>query len=124
MYHRHEAFFPGTADDWIPPETESLAAGTGGFGELDHQAFSDDASHRPAMGGDDDDDDDLGALDVRNDAEHDLEEEDNATVSTRTDDDPVNLAMRATLDSEREEDFIDDEDEEEMILYPIQRKIR
>ncbi|KAG8993946.1 hypothetical protein FRB94_010245 [Tulasnella sp. JGI-2019a] len=115
MYHRNDTFYPGTATDWIPSESLKANLGPG------DQAVSDDASRRPAMS-DDGDDDKLRVIDVRTDPDPDIEE-DNATVSTRTDDDPVNLAMRATLDSEREEDFGDDDDEEEMILYPIQRKI-
>ncbi|KAG8886791.1 hypothetical protein FRB98_000973 [Tulasnella sp. 332] len=122
IYHRNETFFPGMADDWIPLEAGLLNASVSNSGELDHQAFSDDASHRPAISDDDDDADYVGAMDVQTDADHDLEEGDDVTVSTRTDDDPVNLAMRATLDSERGEDFDDNDDEEEMILYPIQRK--
>ncbi|GJJ14582.1 hypothetical protein Clacol_008848 [Clathrus columnatus] len=40
-------------------------------------------------------------------------DDDNVTVSTRTDDDPVNLAMKAILTS-------DEDDEEEKVLYPKQ----
>ena len=49
--------------------------------------------------------------DDQGDLEDDID--DGATVSTRTEDDPVNLAMRATLDHDDDED-----DEEEQILYP------
>lgn len=38
-------------------------------------------------------------------------EDDARTVSTRTEDDPVHLAMHATLED-------DDDDDEEQILYP------
>lgn len=40
--------------------------------------------------------------------------EDAFTTSSRTEDDPVTLAMRATLES----------DEEERVLYPVSRKSR
>ncbi|KAG9127065.1 hypothetical protein FRC07_000786 [Ceratobasidium sp. 392] len=48
--------------------------------------------------------------------EQEQQEDDRATVSTRTEDDPVRLAMDAVL-SENEDDQ-DDEEEEEEILYP------
>lgn len=41
-------------------------------------------------------------------------DDDDVTVSTRTDDDPVNLAMKAVLPSDEEDD------EEEQVLYPKQ----
>jgi hypothetical protein len=43
--------------------------------------------------------------------------DDAATTSTRTDDDPVNLAMKASLDSDLSDHEMDDEEE---ILYPKQ----
>ncbi len=51
------------------------------------------------------------------DAKDDID--DAATTSTRTDDDPVNLAMKATLDSDMSDHDMDDE-EEDQILYPKQ----
>ena len=44
-------------------------------------------------------------------------DDDGATVSTRTDDDPVNLAMQATLDLDISDDGMMEDDE---IVYPKQ----
>ncbi|CAE6499160.1 unnamed protein product [Rhizoctonia solani] len=64
-------------------------------------------------GNDPDDGTDLGSDDgVPDDDDFPTQEDDRATVSTRTDDDPVQLAMNARLSDEEE-----DEDEEQ-ILYP------
>lgn len=77
--------------------------------EEEDQESDEAASHRPATG-----DNSSGVGQTPNDT---ADDEDAATVSTRTEDDPVNLAMRAALDSDQE-----DEDEEEQILYPVQRR--
>ena len=73
----------------------------------DDESDNDTNSDRPAAG---DDDRDFSVAPG-------LHDDDNATASSQTEDDPVTLAMRATLDS-------DYDDEEEQILYPIQKRPR
>ncbi|KAG8934834.1 hypothetical protein FRC02_009154 [Tulasnella sp. 418] len=76
---------------------------------------SDLASHRPAAGDLEDEDRGLSTPGTPSNRQEFTEgDDDNFTVSSKTEDDPVNLAMRATLDSENGDDEDDDED---MVVY-------
>ena len=80
------------------------------IGSMD-AAASDSASLQPAAG--DDADRNMRYLSMSEKGFDD----DAATVSTRTEDDPVSLAMRATLNLG--EEFDDEDEEEDMVLYPV-----
>lgn len=73
----------------------------GGF-DLEEEYEEEGEEGQAEDGGNEDDED-----------EFDHPDDDRATVSTRTEDDPVRLAMNAFLTEDE-----DDEDEEEEILYP------
>ncbi|KAG8902358.1 hypothetical protein FRB99_004548 [Tulasnella sp. 403] len=113
MYHRDGIFYSGKTDEWISTGFADPAKQV--FIELDEgMELESDVSHRPALGDDDRD------LSVEHNAEPGGVFDDGASESTRTDDDPVNLAMRATLGlDDTADDDVDDDDEQ--ILYPVKR---
>lgn len=113
-------FFTGSDADRLLATPGPRAGATALVVEDDDEmdVGSDVDSHRPAAG---DDDREMSGADVR--SRHDPSfDDDDATASTKTDDDPVNLAMRATLGSDAADEEEDDDDEQ--ILYPLQRKFR